>query len=86
MTSGKRLVGAARQAREMAAANAEACRVVADFQHYTDADARGMVMRFSRERPMVIGKRLHDELKAIGFLDDPEIASRIFVQQPLPTA
>lgn len=66
--------------------NAEAVRLVTDFQNVSEAEARGVVMRFSPEAPMFVGKYVYEELKAIGFLKDPKIAARIRLIQKLPTA
>ena len=50
----------------------------------TEADVRGLVMCFDPERPLIVGKRLHADLIAMGFLRDPEMAKRIRVAQLLP--
>lgn len=66
--------------------NAEAVRLVTDFHNVSDDEARGVVMRFSPEAPMFVGKYVYEELKAIGFLNDPDVAARIRLTPKLPLA
>lgn len=51
----------------------------------SEEDARGIVMRFTPDAPMMVSPRLYRVLEARGFLRDPEIAARIRVTQPLPS-